>query len=277
MSIIAISGFAGSGKDTVGNIIKYLTSEAPAKGRTFEEFQARSSNPDAYGDWYNSPWETKSWAHKLKLICSILTGIPVENFDDQEFKKTLLPEEWGHWVISIMRDGESVRHSGKYDSEEQATAYINVVKSVFGTKNTQYEVVRDRITVREMLQSVGTDCLRNRFNKNVWINALMADYQPVDYDPHTEAEIFPNWIITDTRFNNEVDVIKKANGKVIRVVREGITPPNNHPSEMELVNYKGFDYVLENNGTLEDLVYSVSKMLQVLGFDQNPSIYNYQK
>lgn len=277
MAILAISGFAGSGKDTVGDIIKYLTSQAPAKGRTFEEFQARNSNPDAYGDWYNSPWENKSWAYKLKLICSILTGIPVEKFEDQEFKKTLLPAEWGHWTIAITRDGEAVRYLGKYDSEEVAKVYINLVKSVFGTKNTEYDVVRNRITIREMLQKVGTDCLRDGFNKNVWINALMADYQPVDYNPLTEAEIFPNWIITDTRFLNEVEVVREVGGKLIRVVRGGIVPPNNHPSEMELANYKGFDYVLENNGTLDDLIYSVSKMLQVLGFDQTSTIYNYQK
>ena len=40
------------------------------------------------------------------------------------------------------------------------------------------------------------------------------------------------------------------------------------------LNYTEFDYVLENNGTLEDLIYGVSKMLTELGFDQKPTIYN---
>lgn len=258
MAILGISGFAGSGKDTVGDIIKYLTSEASVKGRTFESFQERNSRPDAYGSWYVSEWETKSWAHKLKLICSILTGIPVEKFEDQEFKKTNLGIEWAG---VRMKPGK--RQDGIFP------------------KKADMEIVP--MTVREMLQKVGTDCLRDNFNQNVWINALMADYVPTQVQWSNgpiggyEDGPLPNWIITDTRFNNEVEAIKKIEGKVIRVVREGITPPNNHPSEMELADYKGFDYILDNNGTLEELIYSVSKMLHALGFDQKQTIYNYQK
>lgn len=291
MAIISISGYAGAGKNLVGDIIKYLTSEAPVSGRSFYFFERGNSRPGAYGDWYNSPWETKSWAHKLKLICSTLTGIPVEKFEDQEFKKTYLPEQWSYWAISMTdkKDG-TVEYTGRYQSKAEGEGWINMVKAVKGKTSRVYDVVQKPITVREMLQRVGTDCLREGFNKNVWINALMADYvgkpnrlvaaflagEGLPAYMNSGEKEYPNWIITDTRFLNEVEAIKKVDGKVIRVVRDDIAPPNNHPSEMELANYKGFDYVLENNGTVEDLIYSVSKMMNALGFDQKQTIYNYQ-
>jgi len=291
MAIISISGYAGAGKNLVGDIIKYLTSEASVSGRSFDIFQKRNSRPDAYGDWYDSPWECKSWAYKLKLICSTLTGIPVEKFEDQEFKKTYLPEQWSHWAISITDKDGTVEYQGRYDTKDCAEGIISIVKVVKGTRDKTYDVVQKPITVREMLQRVGTDCLREGFNKNVWINALMADYvgkpnrlvaaflagEGLPAYMNSGKKEYPNWIITDTRFLNEVEAIKKVDGKVIRVVRDGIAPPNNHPSEMELADYKGFDYVIENNGTVEDLIYSVSKMMQTLGFEQKASIYNYQK
>ena len=224
MSLIGISGYAGSGKDTVGEIIKEL-----------------------------SPgWETKSWAHKLKQICSILTGIPLEKFEDQEFKKTYLGPEWA--------------------------VFKRVIK---GDDGYPTGVENRPITVREMLQMVGTDCLRNNFNYNIWINALMADYVPEKviwtdgpisgYAPGTEL---PNWVITDTRFLNEVDAIKKKGGKVVRIERKGVNPPNAHSSEMELANYKDFDFIIYNNGTIEDLTRNVSIMLTTFGFDQKQTIYN---
>ena len=64
--IIGISGYSGSGKDLVGTIIQEISL---------------------------NKWHIKKWAGKLKTIASILTGIPVENFEDQEFKKTLLGPE----------------------------------------------------------------------------------------------------------------------------------------------------------------------------------------
>jgi len=71
MSIIGISGRIGSGKDTVGEIIKKLC--LTNKGPEFE---------------------IKKFAGKLKTIASLLTGIPIEKWEDQEFKNLEMPEGW---------------------------------------------------------------------------------------------------------------------------------------------------------------------------------------
>ena len=69
--IIGINGKIGSGKDTIGEIIQGLC--LTNKGQVFE---------------------IKKFAGKLKLIGSILCGTPVENFEDQEFKKQPMSLEW---------------------------------------------------------------------------------------------------------------------------------------------------------------------------------------
>jgi ABC-type dipeptide/oligopeptide/nickel transport system ATPase subunit len=59
--IIGINGYSGSGKDAMGKIIQELQPE--------------------------KNWQIKKFAGKLKTIASILTGIPEEKFESEEFKK----------------------------------------------------------------------------------------------------------------------------------------------------------------------------------------------
>lgn len=192
--IIGISGYSGSGKDLVGNIIQEISL---------------------------NKWHIKKWAGKLKTIASILTGIPVENFEDQEFKKTLLGPEWGT-VKDIPLNGVPVFADIQFNS---------------------------LMSVRDFLQKLGTDAIRDNLHENTWVNATMADYSGES-----------NWIITDTRFPNEAEAIKKAGGIVIRINRPGVQPINPHPSETSLDDW-GFDAVINNDGDVADIVHKVGLLL----------------
>lgn len=85
-NLIALSGRAGSGKDTVGAIIQYLTSEKDDR-LSFEEWKKLALN--------NSYWANKKFAGKLKTIAALLSGVNIENFEDQEFKKQRMTADWG--------------------------------------------------------------------------------------------------------------------------------------------------------------------------------------
>ena len=77
--IIGINGKIGSGKDTVGKIIQYLTANEEVKQvTTLEEWL---DSDDLNGRDFN--WKIKKFAGKLKQIASLLTGIDVEKFEDQ--------------------------------------------------------------------------------------------------------------------------------------------------------------------------------------------------
>jgi len=134
------------------------------------------------------------------------------------------------------------------------------------------------MTVRDFLQKLGTDGLRDGLHTNTWVNALMADYKPLMSASFGIMDLgastlqmekmskpipieYPNWVITDTRFPNEAQAIKDAGGILIRVVRPGNTPINTHSSETSLDNYP-FDHVIINDGSLEDLVEKVREVLE---------------
>jgi hypothetical protein len=125
------------------------------------------------------------------------------------------------------------------------------------------------MTVRDFLQKLGTDALRDSLHPNVWVNALMADYKKQlrieTNHPHSECLTarYPNWIITDVRFENEAKAIKDKGGVVIRVDRPGVKPVNNHPSETSLDNWK-FDYKIANISGIFELKEPITNILNHL-------------
>jgi len=199
--IIGISGKMGSGKDTVGSILQVLSA---AGHQDSEDIAKIVGNPflmlNTKFTKYND-WKVKKYAKKLKQIASILTGIPEEKFEDQEFKLTNLDPCWN----------------------------IN----------------GQPMTVRTLLQKIGTECMRDNLHNSTWANALFADWKDNE-----------NWIVTDVRFPNEAIEIKKRGGIVVRVDRNINT--GNHPSETGLDDF-AFDYVIPNKKTLEDLIKEVKK------------------
>ena len=252
--IIGVSGYSNSGKDSVGLIVQYLiANHKNPKDPIAVPIEKIAENPAEYQTILeeDSGWEIRKFAGKLKDIASHLTGIDIDDFEDQEFKKTNLGREW--WTTC--------------DEGWQP------------------------MTVRDFLQKLGTDALRNGLHDNVWVNALMADYkQEVDFstyryakgykdDRHfvkgSEDNIFPigqlfeyaqevplpNWIITDVRFPNEAEAIKKKNGIIIRIDRPGVKPVNAHPSETGLDGWN-FDYKIANVSDLFSLSATVKGILK---------------
>lgn len=279
VNLIGVAGRAGSGKDEVGKMIQYL------------DHSKRLNNIRTnYGDYRNlfesesfdlySKWKIKKFAQKVKQIASILTGIPVEKFEDQEFKKQILGEEWTKY--SIIPSMKSVSKVINVPTEEEAKKYS---KTYGLSMNRDYSFnkshyIEHKLTVRQLLQRIGTEAIREQIHPNVWVNALFADYKPIG-DNLLEGEvrkvreddlIYPNWIITDMRFPNEVKAVKDRGGITIRVNRplkytddivraSGMTMSlKAHPSETFLDSYKDWDYVIDNDGDLNELLIKVKEI-----------------
>lgn len=94
------------------------------------------------------------------------------------------------------------------------------------------------MSVREFLQRLG-NAVRDTIHPDFWINALFNTYND-------------DIIIADVRYPNEVQAIKDRGGKLIRIERPG-AGAGNHISETALDNYTGWDIIIDNVGTLEDL------------------------
>lgn len=134
------------------------------------------------------------------------------------------------------------------------------------------------ITPRWVLQYWGTDVLRNHFHNDVWVASVENKLRQAK----------DNIVITDCRFENEVNAIKNAGGITVRVQR-GEKPewyesainynkgPSNvgwsigkarldklkvHASEYSSVGLD-YDHYIENDGTIDDLHNRVKSIINL--------------
>lgn len=225
--IIGISGKKQSGKDTVGKIIQFLKINNcnpyyNDKPYSEKSFSEYLSNKD------NEIWEIKKFSDKLKDIVCLLINCTRQELEDEKFKNTAIGEEW--------------------------------IRMYFD-KDFSYK--KQCFTPRELLQFIGTDLFREKLNPNIWVNSLMCEYKKTirKTTPTFESvTTYPDWIITDVRFQNEFQAIKDRGGITIRVNRPQLPNCDNHLSETDLDSVI-FDYTIDNNGTIEELIKKVQKVL----------------
>ncbi len=102
------------------------------------------------------------------------------------------------------------------------------------------------MTPRQMFQMEGTEAGRNVFGGDIWIKRFMLSYNLLKY---TDDIVVP-----DVRFDNEYSSLKSLGGIIIEVRRgqAGLSgSAGAHVSESGLS--LPADYVIENEGTLEEL------------------------
>jgi hypothetical protein len=296
--IISISGKINSGKDTVGKIIQYLTLDKEVFSMDTADIVADLSYNGYCAN--KSDWKIRKFADKLKDITCLLIGCSREQLEDREFKEKELGEEWWYYII-------------KLNNSKTLIPYLD-------TKQELKEDTLVKLTPRLLMQLLGTECMRNVIHPNGWANTLMCDYKETavnwDCDGNTTVKELPKWLITDTRFPNELQAVKDKKGITIRVKRpksitvkdwdnlcpccgqnqqEGKDLDNSyncykckstykvnfddkggrgfdvisiikdttiqeHESETALDDAK-FDYVIENNYTIEKLIEKVKEIL----------------
>ena len=227
MPLIGISGKAGAGKDLVGVIIQYLVhTEGIINMEYWEKF--KSNTP--FNQIVFSKYVIKKFADKLKTLVCLLIGYTREQLEDRVLKEKELGEEWWYY-------------KGRNNS---------LIPYNKNSKRNPEDLIKP--TPRLLLQLIGTNLFREQLHPNTWVNASFANY------------LNNAWIFTDVRFPNELEAIKKHNGITIRINRglvertgKMIQEPE-HISETALDNAK-FDYVIENDGTIEKLIEQVKKIL----------------
>lgn len=195
----------------------------------------------------------------VQYICSKETKISIDVVSSGYKLHEWWLEEKSGWQIKKFAD----------KLKDIASLLLGINKENFEDqdfKKTSLGSQWDFLSVRDFLQKLGTDGLRNGLHPNVWVNALFADYNCAPADRAPGGWDCDNWIITDTRFPNEAKAIKEKGGIVIRIDRPGIKPINNHPSEIALDDWK-FDYKIANASDLVALTFTVKKILEKHGIN----------
>ena len=106
---------------------------------------------------------------------------------------------------------------------------------------------------RELLQELGTDIIRKKIDNDFFVRRICEDIKVYSY-------YFDIITISDARFPNELEWPKKIFENVIniRIIRDGYDSvltktEQKHLTEVALDEYNNYDYVIHNDGTLEDL------------------------
>lgn len=274
MAIIACSGKAGSGKNTFASILQWVVNPQYSKPSYFnyDYIVTERGKKDINTI---STWKQVAFATKLKRMASIILGVPIEKFEDQEYKASYLSSEWDVWRI---RFANGKQYGKNFSTGEEAIKWEAAERYDLQWQRTRITTItREKVTIREFLISLGLKC-RN-IHKNFWINGLFSDYKPTNLNKDGYLEynngktlvvpnpqmfpeelIYPSWIVTDCRFLNEAKAIKDRGGIIVRINRpDNPYPSINSESETQLDNYS-FDHVVENK-SLEGLVESAKKIL----------------
>ena len=241
-NLIAVSAKIGGGKDTFFDILKKKS------GKTYEN---------------------KKFAWKLKEIAEKLTGIPALDFEKEEVKNSYLPEEWNYtdangneqrmtcrefmqklgteglrnglhtnvWVNSLFADYKLVFPDvmGNGSEAEYQNWFISDVRfpnealSIKKRKGVMIRINRD-YTWEQFCKLYGVKSLKNPTG---FIEAKLPSIS------------WGNLLKIET----QTEEIKTAINKIF------------HSSETSLDNYNGFDYVINNNGALEEFENEIEKCL----------------
>ena len=123
------------------------------------------------------------------------------------------------------------------------------------------------LTPRIVLQQWGTEVCRRSFHDDIWIASL--EYKINEYQ---NSKITTNIVIPDTRFPNEIDMIRRMGGEVWQVSRgerplwfkdyieRDILPNGIHQSEWAWAK-SHFDQIIKNDGTLDDLKEKIKNLI----------------
>lgn len=115
-----------------------------------------------------------------------------------------------------------------------------------------WEEAKKITEVRQLLQRLGTEAGRKALGEDVWVNTLFSQ-------PHKARLVIP-----DLRFENEANEVRRRGGIVIRVMRDGVGPVNDHSSDQ--ISFDA-DITVYNNGTPKKAYMNIVEVLPEFGIE----------
>lgn len=175
-------------------------------------------------------------ADKLKDICSEVFEIPRKDMDDPFKKEYLFKKELKISIENIDSLLRRVQRDGfEFNFED---TFRDICKNFHGKTLT---------SIRDILQTVGTDIYRNFIQDNIWLEYIKKEIIPTS-----------NIVITDARFKNERDFLKEIGAVLVLIKRPGYENASTHISENQLGTDSEYDAVVTNEDTPYALQSSIS-------------------
>jgi len=140
----------------------------------------------------------------------------------------------------------NVRHEQLYGEDKDKNTLTQARWEDFEGIKKENKADEEFLSARELMQTFATEVCRSKI-PNIWVNYL-------------DLEGSDRIVVTDVRFENEAQFIKDNGGIIIKVDRPG-AEGENHASEIALPR-EMCNYIIENNGTVEDLHQKAEAVMQ---------------
>ncbi|WP_054917662.1 hypothetical protein [Pseudomonas sp. NBRC 111138] len=134
--------------------------------------------------------------------------------------------------------------------------------AIFNLDPTDFEGDRKELPLgwldrspRQLMQSMGTEWARNTVHPDVWVK--LAE-QNLDYMSNALGAVL-GFVVSDVRFENEAELIRRRGGTVIHIIRPNALTVNPHISEAGIAANPA-DLTLPNYGTVEAFLRSLDEV-----------------
>jgi hypothetical protein len=108
------------------------------------------------------------------------------------------------------------------------------------------------MTGRKLLQFFGTEMVRENLGRNFWANLSEKRIRTI-------LSQGKNVVLSDIRFQEEKDMLKRLGGKLILISRDNLDNQDNHSSELHWQKFD-YDFIIENNGSFNDFKSKIEQL-----------------
>lgn len=111
------------------------------------------------------------------------------------------------------------------------------------------------VSYRHLARTLGTEWGRQLVGDSIWINAFIARFLKKKDQPTC---------VDDLRFRNELSCLKEHGFLLVKITRntDRMGLRDTHQSDVDLCDFGDWDFVLENNGTLNDLYKTLTELVK---------------
>jgi hypothetical protein len=166
--------------------------------------------------------------------------------------------------------------SAEYLQGQYGGQIFKFAQPIYDIMKATHEIAGvDTFKDTKLLTWVGTDWGRS-IDENIWVDHCLNKIHKAERQGcYLSNESFVNnFYVTDVRFPNEAEALKNNGFFLVKVDRK--TRPQeeraSHMSENALNDYKGWDFVIDNNGHLEDLYDQLQSVVQVIKISEKYNI-----
>lgn len=234
---IGLNGLAGSGKDTVAKMLNVMLMkqwvDIESCRNFYNNFYDKPNASASYYEKYKGANEQVlciAFADQLKTICADIFGIDLRCF---YFNKSTA------WICI---------NKGFEYTEIRPENVISCEDYFYNISSYKDSDIKYWMSLRDILVYVGTYVLQQDLNRNVFVNTVSNKIKTCNLSNHNLKYV----IVTDVRFQHELEYIKKNNGLTIKIVRNNIIQLDNI-AEHDLDDEDSYDFIIENNEGYDEL------------------------